>query len=64
MALKSKLRSARRLIPLATALPLAALLAIPASNLALAQAPPGDELTLVNAERDFVERKGGGGEEG
>ena len=59
MALKSKLRSIRRLIPLATALLLAALLAIPASNIALAQTPP-DELTLVNADRDFVERKGGG----
>ena len=59
MALKSKLRSARRLIPLASALLLAALLAIPASNIALAQSPP-DELTLVNADRDFVERKGGG----
>ena len=57
MALRSKLRSIRRLIPLAAALLLAALLAIPASNLALAQAPPGDELTLVNADRDFVERK-------
>ena len=60
MALKSKLRSARRLIPLASALLLAALLAIPASNIALAQAPPGNELTLVNADREFVERKGGG----
>ena len=59
MALQSKLRSARRLIPLATALLLAALVAIPASNVALAQTPP-DELTLVNADRDFVERKGGG----
>ena len=47
---------ARRLLPLAAALLLAALLAIPASNIALAQAPP-DELTLVNADRDFVERK-------
>ncbi len=60
MALKSKVRSVRRLIPLATALLLAALLAIPASNIALAQTPPGDGLTLVNADRDFVERKGGG----
>ncbi len=59
MALKSKLRSARRLFPLATALLLAALLAIPSSGTALAQTP-GDELTLVNADRDFVERKGGG----
>ncbi len=60
MALKSKLRSFRRLIPLASALLLAALLAIPASNVALAQNPPGNEITLVNADRDFVERKGGG----
>ncbi len=59
MALKSKLRSLRRLFPLATALLLAALLAIPSSGTALAQTP-GDELTLVNADRDFVERKGGG----
>ena len=29
-------------------------------DIALAQAPPGNELTLVNADRDFVERKGGG----
>ena len=60
LALKSKLRSFRRLLPLATALLLAALLAVPASNPVLAQAPPGDELTLVNADREFVERKGGG----
>ena len=60
LALKSKLRSVRRLIPLASALLLAALLAIPASNMALAQAPPGNELTLVNADREFVERKKGG----
>ena len=60
LALKSKLRSARRLIPLASALLLAALLAIPSSGTALAQTPPADELTLVNADRDFVERKGGG----
>ena len=59
LALRSKLRSIRRLLSLATALLLAALLAIPASNIALAQTPP-DELTLVNADRDFVERKGGG----
>ena len=50
LALKSKLRSARRLIPLAAALLLAALLAIPASNLALAQSPPGNEIALVNAD--------------
>ena len=60
LPLRSKARSFRRLLPLASALLLAALLAIPASNLALAQAPPGDELTLVNADREFVERKGKG----
>ena len=48
---------ARRLLPLATALLLAALAAIPASNIAQAQAPPGNEITLVNADRDLVERK-------
>ena len=40
---------ARRLIPLAAALLLAALVAIPASNVALAQAPPDDSMVLVNA---------------
>ena len=57
MALKSNLRSARRLIPLAAALLLAALVAIPASNLALAQAPPGDAIVLVNEDGKVVERK-------
>ncbi len=47
---------AKRLIPLAAALLLAALVAFPASNVALAQAPP-DQIVLVNADRDFVERK-------
>ena len=50
---------------LAAALLLAALLAIPSSGVALAQAPPGDGivpvsstgLALVNSGRDFVERK-------
>ena len=51
---------ARRLLPLAVALLLAALLAIPASNVALAQAPPSGGIVLVNADREFVERKGGG----
>ena len=60
MALKARLRSIRRLLPLSAALLLAALLAISASNIAPAQAPPGNELTLVNADRDFVERKKGG----
>ena len=60
MALKSKLRSVRRLIPLVSVLLLAALLAIPSSGIALAQAPPDDGIVLVNADRDFVERKKGG----
>ena len=58
LALKSKTRPFRRFIDLASALLLAALVAIPSSG--IVQAPPGDELTLVNADRDFVERKGGG----
>ena len=56
MALKSKLRSVRRLSGLATALLLAALVAVPSSGIAHAQAPP-DGIVLVNADRDFVERK-------
>ncbi len=47
---------AGRLMPLAAAL----LLAIPASNIALAQAPPAGEIVLVNADRELVERKKGG----
>ena len=60
MALKSTLRSVRRLVPLASALLLAALIAVSTSDLALAQEPTADEITLVNAEREFVERKKGG----
>ena len=51
---------ARRLIPLAGALLLAALAAIPASNVALAQTPPGAYVTLVNEGEDFIERKDDG----
>ena len=59
MALKSRVISgrAKRLIPLAAALLLAALMAVPSSNAALAQAPPGAEITLVNEDEGFVERK-------
>ena len=60
MALKSKLRPFRRLIPLGIALLLAALTAVPSSGIAQAQAPPGNEIVLVNADRDSVERKKGG----
>ena len=51
---------AGRLIPLAAALLLAALVSITPGNTALAQAPHSGDITLVNADRDFVERKGGG----
>ena len=51
---------ARRLIPPAAALLLAALAAIPSGGVALAQTPPGDGIVLVNADREFVERKKGG----
>ena len=51
---------AGRLIPLAAALLLAALVSITPGNTALAQSPPSGDITLVNADRDFVERKGGG----
>ena len=60
MSLQSKTRSFRRFIPLAIALVLAALLAIPSSGVALAQEPLGGGIVLVNADREFVERKGGG----
>ncbi len=50
---------AGRLMPLAAALLLAAL-AIPVSNIALAQSPPAGEIVLVNADRELVERKKGG----
>ena len=54
-----------RLAPLAAALLLAVLVAIPASNVALAQGPPGAGVTpvpgtgpaLVNEDEDFIERK-------
>ena len=59
MALKSKLRSLRRPIPLASALLLAALLAIPSSGIVQAQSPPA--IGLVNAGRDVVERQEDGG---
>ena len=57
MSLQSRIRSAKRLMPPVAALLLAALLAIPSSGTVLAQAPPGDGISLVNDDRDFVERK-------
>ena len=51
---------AGRLIALAAALLLAALVSINPGNTALAQSPPSGDITLVNADRDFIERKGDG----
>ena len=47
---------ARRLALIAAALLLSAIAAIPASGLALAQPPP-DDISLVNRDRQLVERK-------
>ena len=44
-------------MPPVAALLLAALLTIPSGGTVLAQAPPGDGISLVNDDRDFVERK-------
>ena len=48
---------AGRLALLTAALLLAAIVAIPMSGLALAQAPPADAISLVNQDRKLVERK-------
>ena len=58
--IRRSLGRARRLMPLAGALLLAALVAVPSSGIAQAQSPPAGEVVLVNADREFVERKGGG----
>ena len=62
MGLQSIIRTNRatRLMLLAGALLMAALVTIPASNVALAQTPPGAYVTLVNEGEDFIERKGDG----
>ena len=60
MTKTTKPRPIKRLVLLSVALLLAALTAIPASGLALAQSPPpstGDDITLVNWDRQMVERK-------
>ena len=56
---KSKSRPVRRLALMAAVLLLSALVAIPASGVALAQSPPpdSDDVTLVNRDRQMVERK-------
>lgn len=48
---------AGRLVSLAAALLLAALVTIPSSGTAQAQTPPGGGIVMVNAAREFVERK-------
>ena len=58
MALKSGTQLSRRLLPLGIALLLAVLAAATVSNIALAQS---GGLSLVNQDRDFVERKKDGG---
>ena len=51
-------RRVRRLALLTAALLVAAIVAIPASGLALAQSPPpADDISLVNRDRQLVERK-------
>ena len=47
----------RRLAILAAALLLSAIVAVPAGGVALAQSPPADDITLVNRDRQMVERK-------
>ena len=58
MGLQSIIRTNRatRLMLLAGALLMAALVTIPASNVALAQTPPGAYVTLVNEGEDFIAR--------
>ena len=54
----TQLRRTRRLALIAAALLLSAIVAIPASGLALAQSPPpADDISLVNRDRQLVERK-------
>ncbi len=59
LTLKPNPRPMRRLTLLAAALLLSAIVAVPASGVALAQSPPpdGDNLSLVNGDRQMVERK-------
>ena len=59
MTLKSRPLAPRRLVPLAAALLLATLITVPTCGTALAQSPPPgtDNLSLVNYDRQMVERK-------
>ncbi len=58
MTLKFRPRLIRRAVLLLAALLLSAIVAIPASGVALAQEPgDGDDISLVNRDRQMVERK-------
>ena len=59
MTQKPRIQPFRRLALLAAALLLAALTTVPMSGVALAQSPPtdSDDITLVNRDRQMVERK-------
>ena len=58
MSVQSNHQLHRRLVLLAAALLLAAVTAVPICGTALAQSPaPGDSLSLVNRDRQMVERK-------
>ena len=57
LTVKAKPLAARRLTVMAAALFLAALAAIPMGGVTLAQSPPPDSLSLVNRDRQMVERK-------
>ena len=57
LALVPKFRPARRLILLAAALLAAALVAVTTGSAAHAQSPDADDITLVNGDRQMVERK-------
>ncbi|MDE2841792.1 MAG: hypothetical protein OXN21_00265 [Chloroflexota bacterium] len=57
MAQKRRFRPIRRTVLLLAALALAAIVAMPASGVALAQSPPPSDIQLVNRDRQMVERK-------
>ena len=57
MTLKFRPRLIRRAVLLSAALLLVGIVAIPASGTALAQSPPPGDITLVNYDRQMVERK-------
>jgi len=60
LAEQTKPRLLRRAVLLAAALLVSVLAALPLSGVALAQTPPPDDITLVNKDRQMVERKNEG----